>query len=327
MRCIGIATTMMMVGAVGCASPTAPFDRAIAAPSASLNRHSHRVEIVGSELHVLGGFARGKAFEPDRGGRDALVFDTITGRELASTHLPASLQACSSVVLDGIPYAVGGGMVARFDRTTGTWIAVTPADVLPNSHLSAVALDGGIIVAGGFPFRESLLVKVDLRTGATVPLTPPPDVRKGEHFMFLVVLNGALHVLGGINESELSDRHWVLRPDGWQRAAPLPGAACSKFAAYGVVDGSLVMFSGAVGELAHRYDSTGDRWEPLAPWPEFRTMPSCTAVGHTLHVFGGLTPRGDYPSEHAVYDARRNTWTATRAVIPADSEPSPDPPT
>jgi hypothetical protein len=275
-------------------------------PKEALERHAHRAEVIGDTLYVFGGFARGKAGEPDRGGRAVFAIDLRDGKSKECASLPVAMQAGSSCVVDGVLHAIGGGIVARYDAKADTWTTLTEPDVLPASHFSATVFDGAIVVVGGFPFRDSCLLQVDLETFAVTPMEAPPDFRKGDHFVFCAVLGGRLHLLGGINEADLLDRHWILENGAWREGAKLPVPALAKFAAHGIVDGAFVVFDSR--SLAHRYDAAKDEWVAVANWPELRVMPACFVVGDRLHVIGGLYPREVDEYDASVYDAKRDQW-------------------
>lgn len=311
MRRIAVFRALVALLLPACVAPS----RTAFLPDEPLARHGHSAAIVGNTLYVLGGFVQGKEREPDRGGRDVCAIDLATGAWEARAPLPRPLAAGAACVVDGELFAVGGGIVARYDSRFDHWTAITAVEAIPNSHLSAAAFEGSIIVAGGFPFRDSPLLRVSVKDGSVEAMTPPQNVAKGDHFLFCVVLGDRLHVLGGIRESDVFDRHESFAGGVWRQEPRLPVAASTKFAAYGVVDDVLYVWDG--GGLAHAYDPSVREWTAVGPWPECLVMPACVAIGDEIHVLGGMPIRDESGEVRRPFDRPFDTEARVWKAVPA----------
>jgi len=299
----------LLAGAAACVAPS----REIVIPIEVRERHAHSAAILGETLYVIGGFAEGKASDPDRGTRDVFASDLETGVVRECAKLRDGVAAGAACVVDGVLFAVGGGVVSRYDVDSDTWTVVTEVDAIPNSHLSATVHDGSIVIVGGFPFRDSVLVRFSPVDGSITPMLPPPDIQKGDHFVFCASLLGRLHLLGGIRDSDIFDRHWVLDDGTWRVAAPLPSPAFSKFAAHAVVEDRFFVWDG--GALAHVYDPRIDTWTKIEGWPEVLVMPACAVSDLEIHVMGGLGLDGKRTETHRWFGVESGAWSTPKGSL------------
>lgn len=298
-----VISMAILLGLAACAARL----REIVVPLEARTRHSHSVAIVGETFYVVGGFAEGKASDPDRGTRDVFASDLESGVVRECAKLRDGIAAGAVCVVDGVLHAVGGGVVSRYDAQEDAWTVLTEAAAVPNSHLSATVHDGAIVIVGGFPFRDSVVLRFAPVDGSITALPQPPDMQKGDHFVFCASLLGRLHLLGGIRESDIFDRHWVLEDGTWRAAAPLPSPAFSKFAAHAVVADRLYVWDG--GALAHVYDPATDGWTKVAGWPEVLAMPACVLSGSRIHVIGGLGLEENRIAGHRWFDVDSGVWS------------------
>jgi N-acetylneuraminic acid mutarotase len=105
------------------------------------------------------------------------------------------------------------------------------------------------------------------------------------------------------------------------RKAPMP----VKRHHYGVaaVGGKVYAIGGCTGETeqdrhdpvahVHEFDPASGRWTSRAPMPEARRNLSVVALDGLLYVVGG-SDLGAQPKPMLVYDPRRDSWRATKAV-------------
>lgn len=278
-------------------------------------RHGHRAHIVDDELFVIGGFSQARG---DRGTTHTWVQDLETGTWRQAASLNQGKTFFSSVVVDGVIYAVGGS-IERYDRLADRWDVVLPGGELPRTHFGAALIGRKIIVVGGYPVERSGVWSYDLDTGEVAALPSPPGFAPGDHFHFVAELGGELHVVGGLRAENFSpsDEHWVLDGHRWRAAASPPEPVWAKFAIHAVMGDELYLFAGfgttrddALGPTSGcRYDARSDTWERIAPPPELLVMPATVVLDGRLQVLGGQR-LDDGPSPTAVssYDPETDRW-------------------
>lgn len=280
-------------------------------------RHGHRMHLVDGRLYLMGGYGGASM-------NACQMLDPKTGRwvDRAPMHVPQTFFA--SAVVGGRIYVIGGhdrkderSAIERYDPAKDRWEVLLRTDELPRSHFSAAAVGPRIYIIGGFPDRRPHVHVFDTQTGTLADAPALPGYEKGDHFHYMAVLAGKLHVLGAMRfhpDTTVLNQHWMFDGKEWVARAPLPTESMSKLAAYGVLDGKLYLFSPS-DELHHVYDPATDTWSDTpAHMPTMRVMPACVAVGKKLHVFGGVPPRERGRSAGSVmtYDAATNRWNTTR---------------
>lgn len=280
-------------------------------PVLPAQRHGHRLHVVGDELFVLGGFSYGSARFKSRRATDVYSFADDTWRRLPDMNKGRSFF--SSAVIDGKIYAIGTG-IERFDPTKRIWESVLK-DGLPRSHFAAAAVGKRIFVVGGFPVERSKVWVFDIESKKLERLDPFPGFHAGDHFHIVVQLDGALHVIGGLDRAS-KKAHWVLGVDGWTRRANAPVPLWSKFAVQAVIDEKLFIFT---EEGGWRYNPKSSQWSKLAAMKGMLGLSASFVRGRRIYVLGGLavgrTPRPIY------YDIELDRWmyeekTSTSAVDP-----------
>jgi hypothetical protein len=291
---------------VACGAPSAA--RTPSVPPLDHARHGHRLHQIGDLVICVGGF--GDPHAVDRGTRATWLLD-LAQEEPAWTRgadLRTGKTFFGSDVVDGRVVAVGRGGIERFDPAHRQWEALSDGAAFPDTHLAAVAVGGVVHVLGGYPAERGQVRGFDLANGQQVDVAPLPGQQPGDHFHVAVLLDGALHVVGGLVAAgaEPSTQHWRLDRGIWRARAPAPHAVWAKFAAYGVIGGSLYLFTEAGGLC---YDPTADTWTARAPMPvEWLAMPGSLVLGSRLHVLGGHLSGGASAGAGHVYDSRTNSW-------------------
>ncbi len=278
-------------------------------------RHGHRAHIVENELLVIGGFSSSAS---GRGTSHTWIQDLDTGAWRQAASLNQGKAFASSVVVDGIVYAVGSS-IERYDQTADRWDVVLPGGEFPKTHFGAALIGRKIIAVGGYPIEQSGVKAFDLDTGEVTNLPLLPGFTPGDHFHFVVNLRGELHVIGGLRVENFtpSAQHWVFDVDGWRAATPPPAPVWAKFAIWAVLDDQLYLFAGygftrddALGPTSgFRYDSRSDTWTVVAVPPKLLAMPATVVLDGRLHVLGGQPlDDGPFPTAVTVYEPKEDSW-------------------
>jgi hypothetical protein len=219
--------------------------------------------------------------------------------------MPVPRTFFCSVVADDAVLAIGDG-IDRYDPAADSWRTLVPAGQLPHSHFGAARVGDQIYVLGGYPPELSAFFAVELATGAVTRLPPPPGFQPGDHFHFVVELQGELHVLGGIDVGPFRARreHWILRDGAWLAQPTPPEGLWAKFGGHARIGGRLHLF----GDFGHcAYDTVARTWERRAPLPFPLVMPAAVVRGGVLWILGGMRVDGNGDVLLA-YDPELDHW-------------------
>ena len=292
-----LALLLTRAPAVASQAPAAqaPAPAASTAPSLALTpiplpsgRHGQRVEVVQGGLLSFGGF--GDARAPDREQKQTWWLAPGSKAWVRRADMGRPRAFFGSVVVGGKAYAIGGS-VERYDADEDRWVEVLPEGTLPSSHFMAAALGQEVFVLGGLGGKEALLYVLDLATGTLRSEPPPPGFTQGDHFHLVHVLQGRLHVLGGIHGGrfELLRKHWVRAPEGWKALDDLPAPLWAKFSAHAVVAGKLNVWG---EDGAWRFDPSTGQWSALPELAGALVMPATVEVAGDVWVLGGMPVEG-----------------------------------
>jgi hypothetical protein len=148
-------------------------------------------------------------------------------------------------------------------------------------------------------------------------------IEKHVYGMTTAVLDGKIHLLGGVPSKDWTDPdnvHQVYDPasDAWSFLAPIPdpcgGLGWPMSAAY---DGKIYLFGGGAGpglEGSARvwvYDRAGDEWSELSDMPVERMNGAAVTVGDCIYIFGGHrihVPPADELISTYKYDPSTDTY-------------------
>jgi N-acetylneuraminic acid mutarotase len=302
-----MAFVLVALAAVADEKDTAP----LAVKNLPFGVHGHQAQRLGDRLVVLGGF-----------GPKSVVLDTKTGEWTDFPEMTVRKAFFAAVQVEGKIYAIGGdgrkndepAVIDCFDPKTNKWTVILRSDRLPKTHLTAISAGNKIYVFGGFPQKEPALV-YDVRTGELAAMQAVPGTKKDDHFHFMAVVGGKLHVLGGIRFAEgensgVMDQHFMWDGKSWHKRAALPIKSLSKMGVSAVFDDKIYVFSG-MDKLHHAYDSKTDSWsDKPAPIPAELVMAAAVVDNGRLHVVGGIEPREKVPPGSVLtYDVKTNSWT------------------
>jgi hypothetical protein len=265
----------------------------------------------GGKVHVVGGYARGNV---NSGFHQ--VYDPQARTWSLKAPIPFPCNHLSLAVIGTKIYSFGGFIEQNrcphtkcfvYDTQTDAWEAL-PNLIRPRGAISAVALDGKIHLIGGRDVRsldwhevfDPATSKYKILEGMRGSTPTQPFAGQRCH-MGVVVLDGAIHAIGGRKDSYdfNTGLHAVYSPatDAWTFRAPLPTPRSGVCAA--VLDGRILVFGGEapglVFEANEGYDPKTDSWEILAPMPIPRhgLHGATTAViGDFVYVPGGAPITG-----------------------------------
>lgn len=267
-------------------------------------RHGHRAHLLDdNKVIVFGGFSSGSLTE-DRGSRETWIFDITSGAWRAGPNLNYELAFAPSAIINNSIIAIGES-IERYDAIRGVWETLATPGLTPRSHFNATALGNRIFTIGGFPAERGRFMGFDITTKKQIEVPNVPGFEPGDHFHVMAAIGNSIHVVGGVSASvvEGKKKHWVFENNQWREAAPPPVQVWAKFGAHQAVGTKLYIFSSRDG---HAYDSTIDRWSPVAPIPIEVCMPACFVAGRFIYVLGGLSePR---TNDIFIYDTQKDEW-------------------
>jgi hypothetical protein len=206
-------------------------------------------------------------------------------------ELPRPVRAPGAATGQGRIYVAGGVDDLRrpvadahaYDAGADAWTSLPPLPVAAAAPALAVVEELLVAVAGRHVWV------LDTNDGGR--WTEGARPRSGRTRPAVVALANVVHVIGGREGRQPSNRHEVYNPwqDEWFAAAPLPTARSSAAAA--VLGGQALVAGGAGWDgLTHRteaYNRSTDLWTSLAPLPVARRGAGAAVVGRSLHVAGG----------------------------------------
>ena len=183
---------------------------------------------------------------------------------------------------------------------------------------TVVAADGKLYVIGGYSgdvTAKNCVEVYDPKTNRWSTGPSLPGYRPLDHFHAAAVLDGKLHVVGGLLDGNKGQPHWRLDGDRWTKCAESPLHTMWKHVALVATAGKLYLFaphpvspknqSIEVENNIHAYDPKTDRWEPLGRTPE--GMPivgfAQAVAGEKIYILGGAGSKAV-----RVFNTRTNAW-------------------
>lgn len=162
----------------------------------------------------------------------------------------------------------------------------------PRQECGVVALDGRVVVVGGYGADLAFVDEVWAYDPAVDAWSALPPLPRPAHHPNAVVLDGELHVAGSLVEGFAEwPEHWVLQGDRWADAAPLPDDVAVGASGVAVYDGELHVVGGLHGGVTvpfHLvYDPVADGWTRLPDAPAARDHFVLAAVTDGLVAVAG----------------------------------------
>jgi N-acetylneuraminic acid mutarotase len=196
------------------------------------------------------------------------VYDPATDRWTVGPPMSAARDGAAASAVDGRVYAIAGAVVTGhesydtlksvevYDPTSATWVA--RADLSRGRDtFSALAVDGGILVVGGFvPYGEMYDPTAD--AWSTSKSIPSPRIGPAA-----AAVAGKVYVFGGDEKGggPATSRVFVydVEADEWAELAPMPFAGLGMSAA--VVDGKVYVIGGSERQYPHKPPHLATVWE------------------------------------------------------------------
>ncbi|MBL8100645.1 MAG: hypothetical protein JNK81_15795 [Anaerolineales bacterium] len=143
-----------------------------------------------------------------------------------------------------------------------------------------------------------------------------------------VELDGYIYISGGITANRSLKNLFRFDPktNTWEELAPMPDFR--NHHGMVVMDGKIYVAGGMLGETSFDgqaktfwvYDPQTNDWTVLADMPFGRTAGGIAEIDGKLYVTGGMSPRGNDPTELWVYDPATNTWDDSLAHLPTQRD-------
>jgi hypothetical protein len=195
-------------------------------------------------------------------------------------------------------YAIGGntlpggitGAVEIYDTNKNTW-SPGASKPTPVANVSAVTLDGQIIVPGGYTSNEAptnIVEAYDPQTNTWSTKAPLP----APVFAYaLAVYGDKAYLFGGRNERGYTGQVLSYDPanDRWTTRSPMPTPR--GFAAAATLNGAIYVVGGYDGQreftTCERYLPNRDTWEACAPLAIGRGGLGLASLAGRLYAVGG----------------------------------------
>ncbi|WIY26569.1 Kelch repeat-containing protein [Parasedimentitalea psychrophila] len=263
------------------------------------------------KVHVIGGYARGKANSDYH-----QVFDPATGEWTLKAPIPYACNHLCMTVIGSKIYSFGGFIEQNrcphsncfvYDADADEWERI-PNLLRPRGAISSVVLDGKIHLLGGRNVRSVDWHEIYDPVTRTYEFlnemrgsTPTQPFAGQRCHMGAVVADGKIHCIGGRKDSYdfNTGLHSVFDPEmrTWSFRGGMPTIRSGHCAAY--VDGKILAFGGEarglVFEANEAYDPATDSWEVVAPMPVPRHGlhgQTAAVIGNKVYVPGGAPITG-----------------------------------
>jgi N-acetylneuraminic acid mutarotase len=251
------------------------------------------------------------------------------------TDIPTRRFACSTSVVDGKIYAIGGSRgyglpllhtVEEYDPATDTWTQKadmpTAREMLTTSVVNGkiYAIGGGASINGGYAQMEpfSTVEEYDPATDTWTTKSEMPTARTTH---CASVVDGKIYVLFGSHSSPYNGPY--VRPmevydpatDTWIQKGNVP--ANKGGGSTSVVNGKIYAFGGYGSPYGvYEYDPATDTWTQKANMPRSRTGLSTSVLDGKTYVIGGHPGSSPWMGLAAVevYDATTDTWTIAHDI-------------
>jgi len=273
---------------------------------------------------ILVGCKGDEAMPPDSSTHS----DPIPSGWSEGTGLFEPLQENAVVALNGEVVVVGGigssvateDRVEAYDPRSDSWRSLAPLPVVVH-HANAVAHEGKIYVVGSlsptFEQRGDVWI-YDSESDSWsdgAPMTAGTERGGGA----AVVVDGRIHVVGGLRSGEEVAMHSVYDPpsNSWSQLDDMPTPR--DHLAAGSIDGVIYAVGGRNASINGHFDileAWDGSWSTKAPMPTSRGGIAATVLAGRLHVFGGEgadNNRGVF-AEHEAYDPATDSWEILDAM-------------
>jgi RNA polymerase sigma factor (sigma-70 family) len=253
--------------------------------------------------------------------------------------MPAARSALSASVVDGIIYAIGGGLtpigpiyktVEAYDPATDTW---TKKADMPTARgaLSTSVVNGIIYAIGGENVNFAAISTVEAYDPAKDTWTTKANMPTPRYFLSTSVVDGIIYAIGGrergVVGAELSTvEAYDPETDTWTIKEDMPTTRAGLSTS--VVNGIIYAIGGATDgsdlSTVEAYDPVEDTWTEKENMPTARVWVSTSVVNKMIYAFGGWfgDENGFSLPTFEVYDPARDTWVEKADMSTARAVPS-----
>lgn len=268
------------------------------------------------------------------------VAGTEAGAWLMQPPMPMPRQFFSAAAGGGLVYVVGGrgpqeealSSAASFCPARGRWMAL-PALLEARYHCCAAAVEGTLLVAGGFSGDAELLASVE-----HLPLVAPAAASAWQASTPLPSPRARCAAIAAANESGVvsfvviggADAGYRSLADAVRLAIVGPAAASGGAAAWETFAslttpryccaaaklGAGIAVAGGISDgwtpldTVELYDAVRDRWDFLAPMDRPRRDFAFVAAGTCLYAVGGVTLGGRVTASAERFEASHSLLAA-----------------
>src|SRR5215813_1351849 len=260
--------------------------------------------VVNVKVHLLGGSARGVAYDMNRNDE----YDPATDRWRASAPMPLGLNHLGADVLNGKIYTAGGfsqrahgqpqDAFLEYDPVSDTWRMLPPLKS-KRGAVAVVALNGKIHVVGGREGDEPLIKTHEIYDPATGQWSSAPPMSRARDHLVAVAAEGKIHVIGGrfsVGDEDMTGLHEIFDPatNAWSFGAPMPTPRGGISGAYH--QGMIFVLGAEDGMRTYdeneAYDVKTGRWTKLKRLPFPLHGSAVASIGPTLYSIGGAKKSG-----------------------------------
>jgi N-acetylneuraminic acid mutarotase len=239
----------------------------------------------------------------------------------------ASLPLCAVAACGGSPSSPPPDLGSVPDLAASpTWQERRPLPV-PRQETAVVALDGRVVVIGGFDRTATIVDTVEAYDPSTDEWTTLPRLPRPLHHINAAVAGGAIWIVGALERrgADLFAATGVMLSyepgaTSWRDRGTMP-AGTERGASFVAAIGDRIYVAGGLRSGADvadfsLYEITADRWTMLPPLPSARDHGVGAAVAGRFYAIGGRgVSIGGHVTRVDVFDPAMNAWS-TAAPMP-----------
>jgi len=277
-------------------------------------RLGHSAVAIGTKMYVYGG-----GTTSNTSSTNLYIYDQITNTWSSGSVGPISIRNHASVSYDNKVYIYGHlydsdviNTLYIYDADTNIWSLKTNLGLLSVQYHEMQVLNNKIYIYGGisdnlytrFPINHNELIVYDPIQNLFGRKRAPQNREQSSS----VSINGKIYIFGGYNSKNstgLKDL-WAYdtNDEWWYRCSDYSN---NRYGHSGVaIDDKLYFIGGASTTDNAIYNTTTNTWSLGNALPQARYLPTITAVGSDIFVYGGTT---NATNTMYKYDTIANSWT------------------
>jgi RNA polymerase sigma factor (sigma-70 family) len=267
---------------------------------------------------------KGKSGEPKQPDMQKAFFMAPQGEGKweNKADMPTGRALCSSCVLNGKVYVIGGinnsryiATAEEYDPKLDKW--TTKADMpTPRCNTATVEVSGKIYVIGGWNESRGLSVieEYDPINNIWEKKTPMPSAKTNASATYI---NGKIYVLGGNSIEGVTDSlsFFIYDPaiDQWEKLDDVPDIYSATGSSIFVADSKIYLLGGSNHKLMEYqknviiYDIQTKKWNKGSELPIKRIGMAGGMIDRNIFLIGGHALNGDLP-QIEVYNIDTDSW-------------------